>query len=170
MCCDRGLFTNFIKHEEVRFEENKSILAKGKDDKNVLYSPQLTMNFASIAHVVSNGLILFFDVTSAVIKNARDRVLLIIESKVEKLFVMTNMRKRWHNRLGHLNYNAQNDRFRREMVKGMNLKDGEHVDQCKTCMYSRIHVQPFPQETSKRTEDLLEVIHSNVCGPFNVKS
>ena len=48
----------------------------------------------------------------------------------------------------------------------MNLKDFEHVDQCKTCMYSKIHAQSFSQETSKRIEDLLEVIHSDVCGPF----
>ena len=106
MCCDRGLFTNFMEHEEIRFEANKSILAKRKGDVDV-----------------------------------------IINSEQIKL----NM-------------------FRKKMVKGMNLKDDEHVDHYNTCMYSKIHVQPFPQETSERTEDLLEVIHRDVCGPFNLKS
>ena len=108
MCRQRRYFafTNFIEHEEqIRFEVNKSIPTKGKDDvniiikgeqincQNVLYFPELTMNFVSAARIVSNGLIVFFDATSAVVKNARVRVILkilkrnnlfIIESKVGK--------------------------------------------------------------------------------------
>ena len=37
MCCDRGLFTIFFVHEaEIRFEGKKIILARGKDDVNVI--------------------------------------------------------------------------------------------------------------------------------------
>ena len=48
------------------------------------------------------------------------------------------------------------------MVKGMQLKGFNGAEKCKTCMVTTIH--------TKRTTDLLEVIHSYICGPFNVKS
>lgn len=192
MCCERDMFSNFVDHvEEIHFEADKYIVAKGKGDvevdingeqikfKNVLYSPELNMNFISVGRVVRNGLTVVFDAKSAVIKNAKGKVIIralkqdnlfIFESKVERLFATTDINQLWHNRLGHLNYNSLCDMSKKDMVIGMNLKGGNRSALCKTCMLSKIRVNTFPQESTTRTNGTLEVIHSDVCGPFRVNS
>lgn len=35
---------------------------------------------------------------------------------------------------------------------------------------SKIHVLPIPKESTTKTTRLLEIVHSDVCGPFKVKS
>ena len=50
-------------------------------------------------------------------------------------------------------------------VKGLN-----GAEKCKTCMTTKIHTKGFPKESTTKTTDLLKVIHSDICGPLNVKS
>lgn len=192
MCYKREMFSNFVEHtEEIRFEADKHIMAKGKGDvetvingkkikfQDVLYSPELNMNFISVGRVVANDLIVVFDSTSAVVKSFDGEIILkafkhnnlfLIEDQVEQLYAAIEIGELWHNRLGHLNYNSLCDMSKSEMVKGINLKEGVPSARCKTCMTCKIHVIPFPQESTTRSCDLLEVIHSDVCGPFRVTS
>ena len=96
--------------------------------------------------------------------------LFIIDRKVNKLFLTITNNKLWQNMLGHVNYNPMSDMSIRNTVKGMQLKGFNGAEKCKTCVTTKIHTKGFPKESTTRTTDLLEVIHSDICGPFNVKS
>lgn len=193
MCCKREMFVNFVEHaEEISLAGDKTIVAKGKGDvqienvngfpiifQNVLYSPELHMNFISVSRVVEKGLIVKFNSKFASVQQADGTVVLRAEKQnnlfltkgsVESLFAATNVNQLWHNRFGHLNYKSLCEMSSKEMVVGLNLRRTLQPAQCRTCMLSKIHVNPFPQESKTRTTDLLEVVHSDVCGPFNVKS
>jgi hypothetical protein len=75
----------------------------------------------------------------------------------------------WHERLGHLSMN--NIKKLEGMVKGISLDhkcDTEKI--CKGCMEGKQHRLPFPQATTNKTSELLQIVHSDVCGPMQTKS
>ncbi|KAJ9551099.1 hypothetical protein OSB04_015144 [Centaurea solstitialis] len=69
----------------------------------------------------------------------------------------------WHCRLGHIN------KKRVELLlKGGFLGDFEYkpFDNCESCLSGKMTKQPFNNENERAT-DLLEIIHTDVCGPFS---
>lgn len=55
------------------------------------------------------------------------------------------------------------------MVDGMKNVNFTKDNPCKVCMKTKIHVKPF-KNSETRSNEILEKIHSDVCGPFNTKS
>ncbi|KAJ9542446.1 hypothetical protein OSB04_028952 [Centaurea solstitialis] len=69
----------------------------------------------------------------------------------------------WHCRLGHIN------KKRIELLlKGgfLGTFDYKPFDNCESCLSSKMTKQPFNKENERAT-DLLEIIHTDVCGPFS---
>ncbi|KAJ9545928.1 hypothetical protein OSB04_025635 [Centaurea solstitialis] len=69
----------------------------------------------------------------------------------------------WHCRLGHIN------KKRVELLlKGGFLGnfDYKFFDNCESCLSGKMTKQPFNNENERAT-DLLEIIHTDVCGPFS---
>ena len=57
------------------------------------------------------------------------------------------------------------------MVNGLNFDSKEAVDQnCEGCAMGKQHRQPFLKKAKSITTGLLELIHSDVCGPMDVPS
>lgn len=193
MCNDRSMFINYQTHNEIiLLAGDKHIDAIGKGDvlirydnydimlENVLYSPELQANFISVSKAVDRGLTVMFDAKKALVRR-RDGDIVLSASRRENMFQFDNKQKEglfsmsnkndveWHNRYGHLNFKSLHELSNNSMVEGMKI-DGNGVLKCKTCMLSKIHVLPFPQESHTTTSELLEVVHSDVCGPFRVAS
>ena len=77
----------------------------------------------------------------------------------------------WHQRLGHLNNNSVNQLAKKEMVTGMNCTTNHHVgNKCEGCVLGKSHRNPFPKQSNNRAEKPYKIIHSDVCGPMQVKS
>ncbi|KAJ9547192.1 hypothetical protein OSB04_019735 [Centaurea solstitialis] len=69
----------------------------------------------------------------------------------------------WHCRLGHIN------KKRIELLlKGGFLGNFDYkpFDNCESCLSGKMTKQPFNSENERAT-DLLEIIHTDVCGPFS---
>ncbi|KAJ9552448.1 hypothetical protein OSB04_016493 [Centaurea solstitialis] len=69
----------------------------------------------------------------------------------------------WHCRLGHIN------KKRVELLlKGgfLGTFDYKPFDNCECCLSGKMTKQPFNKENERAT-DLLEIIHTDVCGPFS---
>ena len=57
------------------------------------------------------------------------------------------------------------------MVIGMdslNSNDGKII--CEGCMFGKQHRLPYPKGSSSCATEVLEIVHSGVCGPMNVDS
>jgi transposase InsO family protein len=71
---------------------------------------------------------------------------------------------RWHERFGHLNFEALRQLASKEMVRGM-----PHVDRveqfCDTCVLTKLWRLPFPRQASFRAKEKLELVHGDLCGP-----
>ena len=59
--------------------------------------------------------------------------------------------------------------FKKEMVRG--LPSISHPDQvCEGCLPGKQFKKGFPKESSSRSQNSFELIHTNVCGPIKPSS
>ncbi|KAJ9561114.1 hypothetical protein OSB04_006274 [Centaurea solstitialis] len=69
----------------------------------------------------------------------------------------------WHCRLGHINKKRVELLLKGGFLGTFNYKP---FDNCESCLSGKMTKQPFNKENERAT-DLLEIIHTDVCGPFS---
>jgi len=75
---------------------------------------------------------------------------------------------RWHGRMGHLNLRNLVECVKQGTVHGIKI-DELTEDVCETCIRGKMTRAPFMNSSRGKTE-LLEIIHSDLCGPMSVNS
>ena len=194
-CCIRELFTSYEDYEEkIVLPNNTSAKAIGRGDvkirgtnvtlKNVLHVEEIPYNFISVSKATSAGMcVVFKDNYIEIIDKDNDCIFRAFESK--GLFVFeykeelnnkcNNITKadeqaiKWHNRFGHVNFNCLKDMINKNTVRGFKIKSMPNSVECVTCAKSKICVKPF-QVSQNRSDELLKIIHSDVCGPVRSNS
>ncbi|RLM78765.1 hypothetical protein C2845_PM12G29900 [Panicum miliaceum] len=74
--------------------------------------------------------------------------------------------KLWHSRLGHISKGRMERLIREEILPRLDFSD---LDQCVDCIKGKFAKQ-IKKDGAKRSSGILELIHTDICGPFNVKS
>ena len=84
--------------------------------------------------------------------------------------------KLWHDRLGHLNLGSMNVMSNQQLVQDFDIKsitkeaDTQIVTQCEACIKGKAHRATMPSIATHRATTLLELVHSDVCGPMKSES
>ena len=55
------------------------------------------------------------------------------------------------------------------MVEGLPILKPFHID-CDACAFGKLHRDEFPMNTNRRRRDILEMVHTNLCGPMQTRS
>lgn len=146
--------------------------------ENVLYVPELNGSLLSVKAMVKKGLFVNFENNKCLIKN-KNKIIAdgILE---ENLYILcesineSNMSEYcygcvhlWHRRLRHRN--IVDVKKLQQLCSGICIKKCND-DFCDICAKSKLTRKPFPKQTSSRSTELLNIIHSDVCGPFQVQS
>ena len=77
----------------------------------------------------------------------------------------------WHHRFGHLNMKDLSAIHRNDFVVGMKTrKDGETVEDCESCALGKMHCLPYPKKSEHKSKRVLELVHTDLCGPMQVDS
>lgn len=76
----------------------------------------------------------------------------------------------WHKRLGYLNVKTMGEMARQNIVHGLNIKTPPPKLDCDVCYKSKIHVEPFPKKATQCTKGILELVHTDICGPMRIDS
>ena len=58
---------------------------------------------------------------------------------------------------------------KKEMVEGLPMFKSEHVE-CEGCALGKQHREEFPMHIDKRKREILELVHTDVCGPMQTRS
>ena len=74
----------------------------------------------------------------------------------------------WHLRFGHLNFRGLKLLVQNNMVKGLPTIDIPDRA-CEGCLLGKQHRNSFPIGKSKRAEQPLELMHTNICDPGKVR-
>lgn len=90
-----------------------------------------------------------------------------MESKLKTLYCDSNNIEVWHKRLGHLSCKGML-LLRNGLAKSIDFKE----NQLKPCIpiEGKQKCLVFPKGASKRSQQILELIHSDLCGPMSVNS
>ncbi|KAK1618191.1 hypothetical protein QYE76_023708 [Lolium multiflorum] len=119
---------------------------------NCYYVPALSMNIISGSCLMQDDL----DSSDTHIHN--------IDAKRIKL--NDNSTYMWHCRLGHIGVKRMKKLHTDGLLESL---DFESLDRCEACLMGKMTKTPF-SGMMERATDLLEIIHTDVCGPMSVAS
>ncbi len=148
---------------------------------DVLYVPALSCSLVSVRAVVDKGNSVLFSNNGCSIKTKTGQTVATAR-RVERLYIL-NLRgseekatvasstkvslQLWHQRLGHVH----EARLKKMYVDG--LVTGSSSGQlpfCSGCVEGKSAKQPFKSAATPKSTALLELVHSDVCGPMSVQS
>lgn len=146
---------------------------------DVLCIPDICANLMSVSQMTKHGKTLIFDRNNCRIFDENSNLLATAplvnnlytlnattSSKNATAFVAKVNRNLWHRRLAHSC--DENLRKVRASVTGVEFSE-KASDQCVVCAEGKQTRATF-KEPGNRASELLEIIHSDVCGPISTKS
>lgn len=200
MSCRRDWMQNFVKvNKRVEvccanggkvYGEGFGMVANESLDitvGNVMYVPGLASNLLSISCIVKKDKVVVFSKKGCEIFNENECsvqgkpcVTGLIDRGVYKLkyssqasalaTTVSNEMELWHKRLAHLG--VRNLIFLRDKlatgVSFPNFTNG-NLD-CVGCLMGKQTRQPFSRTNATRAKQLLELVHSDICGPMSARS
>jgi hypothetical protein len=72
----------------------------------------------------------------------------------------------WHERYGHLHFDALRKLARDTMVRGLPQLDRVH-QLCDCCVAAKQRRKPFLSQAKGRAEGLIDLVHGDLCGPIS---
>ena len=155
---------------------------------NVYYVPGITKNLLSVGQAIENGASIEFKRDYAQIKymlpngqeikhncQRLEKGLYPIQCTPIKQHIETNYVEKidhnilWHHRLGHTNIQTIKTLQSNNMVIGLPKEHFSAIELCEGCIFGKMSQHPFPIRQSK-SEYLLQLVHSDICGPFPTTS
>lgn len=158
------------------------------DLKNTLHVPDLRTNLLSVGKMCDKELKVIFETDGASVIDRDGKIVLradrvngglyyvqasLLESNSNAEWdvgtLKMSLAEIWHRRMGHVNYRDLQKYHREEAVKGMTVDKWKEDTRCEICIRGKMTKSPFPKK-SERKSDILEIIHSDVCGPMRTES
>ncbi|KAD4180550.1 hypothetical protein E3N88_29141 [Mikania micrantha] len=81
--------------------------------------------------------------------------------------VNTDMTELWHKRLGHMSEKGMSLLLKRNALSG--VRD-VHLKKCSHCLEGKQNRVTFKSHSPSRKERILDLVHSDVCGPMKTRS
>lgn len=149
---------------------------------DVYYAPNLKCNLLSVGQLQETGYELTFRNKICEIYDPKRGAIASIKMSSNRLFplkiqdVETCLIARikdpswlWHFRYGHLNFGGLKTLQNRNMVTGL-PQINIPAEVCEECIVSKQPRSQFPKGQSWRAKKVLELLHSDICGPIKPTS
>ena len=150
---------------------------------NVLYVPDLAFNLISVSKVTAAGYKISFDDNQALIKNGAG-ILRAVAKRVNSLYLfdadvlsggpttqcLAVSEDLWHARFGHLHESALQTLAKDELVNGFDYNQSKKLSFCEACTMGKMHRLPFPKSSESRSNEILELVHSDLSGKITPPS
>jgi hypothetical protein len=180
---------NNSSQECITVANNQQISVKGVGDtnvkfgtdtvniKNVLYVPDLRTNLLSVSQTVKKGNSVLFNSSGCKIFDSENELIATaklvnnmykLDCTSDKAFSVETDHNLWHRRLGHLNYEYMN-KLQNLVAPNSNVKFKSAKDKCEICVKGKQTKIPN-KNVGIRATQLLELIHSDLCGPIEISS
>lgn len=172
---NEALKVECVGNSRFKFDDSSVVV------NDILHIPRLSANLLSVYKMVLQGNTIVFDAYGCKILDKNCKLLTIIKPEngvyklkapVEKCMIAKSGESNamlWHRRFGHLNYGTLRDVS--NAVNGAIVKGSDvHIKQCRVCALGKQHRESFPKSSETRTTKILELIHTDLCGPMKQKS
>ena len=150
---------------------------------DVLYVPKLTYNLISVTRASQTGKIVKFTKSACYVLDKRHKIV-AKATKVGSLYQLdhkpsyehANVAEKsdtkediWHKRYGHLGVGSLHKLAHKNLVNGFDFDVSRELTFCEACPQGKQHRTKF-SSSGKRADELLGLVHSDVCGKLNEKS
>ena len=155
--------------------------------KGVLHVPEFGYSLLSVSKMTANGLKVEFERDICEMKHSSNTV--ATAKLVEKLYVLdladkteSAMVQTWDERLVHVHSQGIASMVRNNVVSGINLSKSDLHERhkpksdrdsvtCTACVCGKATRSVIPRlRSSGRASQMLELVHSDICGPLQVQS
>lgn len=147
--------------------------------KDVLFVSNLNYNLLSVRRlemsgkkvVIENGYVNIVFGNNNVCIAKREGKMYIVKMKwkteeAQQAITITDNTSLWHRRLGHVNYKTLYEMKQKGVVEGIEGTLEKNGQVCESCIAGKQTRLPHKQQRPK-TKRVLELIHSDVCGPIS---
>lgn len=150
--------------------------------QDVIHAPDLAANLLSISQIAKKGNSVVFDSEGCRITDLKlyiskkniiatateDKGLYRLDTKSMIASAATlSSHDVWHRRLAHLN--RKDMKLLVKWSTGMDPEPDPKLP-CISCVKGKQHRKPFPKVSGHRAKNVLDLIHSDLCGPMQNKS
>lgn len=194
MCGNKTLFSELDEsyRDTVKLGNNTKIIVMGRGDiklkirdhtvtiSGVFYVPELKSNLLSIGQLQEKEFAIIIQGNCCQIRHPKKGLIAQVNMTANRLFplhigddMQTCLSSRiqdatwlWHFRYGHLNFNGLRTLQQRNMMLGLPQITCPSRT-CEECVMGKQHRDPFPRRNAWRAKEVLQLIHSDICGPIN---
>lgn len=155
---------------------------------DVYYVPNLKNNLLSIGQLQEKGLKVIFEDNKCKVYHKEKGLIITSTMTRNRMFIITghvfplallsefcnkveerDLGHLWHCRFGHLSDKGLRTLLHKDMVRGLpELQESSKV--CDDCLKGKQHREVFPKESTWRASKVLELVHSDICGPITSES
>ena len=162
----------------------------------VLHVPDLRTNLISVEKVTDSGYDITFKTNDCIIRDMslnqvictgqRQKNLyklnIVCKSHQHAMTVRTNFDidnssnqtkydiNVWHYRMGHIGEQHLKFMSKNQMVEGLELTPQQKLIFCSSCLHGKQQRLKFPVGQNRKSSEILELVHSDVCGPMQTLS
>jgi hypothetical protein len=162
-------------------------MVKDVNLNNVMCVPDLRSNLLSVGKITDKGSTVIFENNKVYILDKDGKEILIGQKRNHLYYVREILDKKgetaaasmnisrtkiqeWHEKFGHINEQQLKELARSNEVYGLNIGCNEHLINCSICLKAKQTRKSFSRNESHKKETLLELIHTDICGPMRVNS
>jgi hypothetical protein len=152
--------------------------------RNVVYVPGINKNLIYVSTIIDQNLKVEFFKNYCILKDMLDQLKIVAtgvrEGGLYKLDVTNKAHHTltsvtmpieilWHQRYGHINHPDLLLLEKKNMVEGLLMLKNENVA-CDGCALGKMHRDEFPFNLDKKKRYVLDLVHTDVCGPIQTRS
>lgn len=160
--------------------------------KDVLYIPSLSCNLISGKKLAKDGFSMNLSGDSiTIIKSGKVHAVARLGQNFSGLYAIKMLEKAavgtacvavnigehtencqhvWHRRFGHRDPSAIKILVEKGLASGIKLSDCGRREVCECCVKGKMARKPFPKQSESETHAILDLIHTDVCGPIPTPS
>ena len=140
--------------------------------RDVLYVEKANINLISLNKMFKDGWEAQFSTNKATLKRDNESIEFALKNGLytlndEKVFITTESSAdthRWHSRFAHLSTKMITYMSNNGIVEGLDLKSSTTTNACTPCNLANLRRNSFKKV--QHEINALDIIHSDICGPF----
>lgn len=154
---------------------------------NVLYVPDGGGNLLSVSKLTDAGFMVIFEKNTCKIYAENGTKQIAIGDKIDRLYKLREVQRAnlvqddvaakcvhfWHKTLGHRDMQVVKNLQASGLVQDFKLTGCTNEcndNECEICLEGKITRAKFPKESLNSSEEVLDLVHSDICGPMQTVS
>jgi hypothetical protein len=150
---------------------------------NVYFVPSMKSNILSLGQLLETDYEVYMKNRSLLLRDDKKNLIAKVSMSSNRMFLLniqTDVSKcvktclkdsswLWHVRFGHVNFGGLKLLEQKRMVNGLPFIN--QPDQlCEGCLVDKQFWESFPKDSTTRANELLQLVHADVCGPIKPSS